>query len=117
MAPKRMVLEIGMGNDLHGGDYTKAAIRAVEDAIHHSSLTMIHSLGVSREQMHVEVTVGVAKPDEVDTDRVEQVLPYGRITVNAVPGGLDVPIEETDDVAAIAIAAVIVRVDLDWPAS
>ena len=29
MALKRMVLEIGMGNDLHGGDYTKAAIRAV----------------------------------------------------------------------------------------
>ncbi len=113
MAPKRMVLEIGMGNDLHGGDYTKAAIRAVEDAIHHSSLTMIHTLGISREQMHVEVTVGVAKPDLVDTDRVAQVLPYGQITVNAVAGGLDVPTDNRDDVAAIATAAVIVRVDLD----
>ena len=30
MALKRMVLEIGMGNDLHGGDYTKAAVRAVQ---------------------------------------------------------------------------------------
>ena len=36
MALKRMVLEIGMGNDLHGGDYTKAAIRAAQDAIHHT---------------------------------------------------------------------------------
>ena len=26
MALKRMLLEIGMGNDLHGGDYTKAAL-------------------------------------------------------------------------------------------
>ncbi len=28
---------MGTGNDLHGGNYTKAAIRAVQDAIHHSS--------------------------------------------------------------------------------
>ena len=38
MALKRVITEFGTGNDLHGGDYTKAAVRAVEDAIHHSSL-------------------------------------------------------------------------------
>ncbi|MEA2775561.1 MAG: hypothetical protein QOF90_967, partial [Acetobacteraceae bacterium] len=38
MARKRVILELGTGNDLHGGDYTKAALRAVQDAIHHSSL-------------------------------------------------------------------------------
>ena len=36
MAAKRIILEMGSGNDLHGGDYTKAAIRAVQDALHHS---------------------------------------------------------------------------------
>ena len=30
---KRIILEMGMGNDLYGEDYTKAACRAVEDAI------------------------------------------------------------------------------------
>ena len=25
MAAKRVILELGTGNDLHGGDYTKAA--------------------------------------------------------------------------------------------
>ena len=35
---KRIILEMGMGNDLYGEDYTKAACRAVEDAIRHSSL-------------------------------------------------------------------------------
>ncbi len=36
---KRVILEMGAGNDLHGGDYTKAALRAVQDALHHSALT------------------------------------------------------------------------------
>lgn len=112
MALKRMVLEIGMGNDLHGGDYTKAAIRAVEDAIHHSSLTMIRSLDISREDMHVDVTVGVQNPGAVDTAAVAGTLPYGQISVKAVPGGQDVPADTGDDKAVIATAAIIVRVDL-----
>ena len=112
MALKRMVLEIGMGNDLHGGDYTKAAVRAVEDAIHHSSLTMIRTLGIAREAMHVEVTVGVQKPEAVDLEAVRRKLPYGTITAKAVKGGLDVPDDAGDDLAVIASAAVVVRVDL-----
>ena len=48
MTAKRVILEMGSGNDLHGGDYTKAAVRAVEDAIHHSSLTFIRRSGSTR---------------------------------------------------------------------
>ena len=44
MALKSLALEIGMGIDIRGGDYTKAALRAVQDALHHSSLTMIRTL-------------------------------------------------------------------------
>ena len=50
MAAKRVILEMGSGNDLHGGDYTKAAVRAVADAIHHSSLTLIRTLGLELAQ-------------------------------------------------------------------
>ncbi|MFM7692405.1 MAG: Lin0512 family protein, partial [Alphaproteobacteria bacterium] len=46
MALKRIILEMGSGNDLHGGDYTKAALRAVQDALHHSSLAFIRTLGL-----------------------------------------------------------------------
>lgn len=112
MARKRMVLEIGMGNDLHGGDYTKAAVRAVLDAMHHSSLTMIRSLGISREDMHVDVTVGVQKPEAVDTDAVKAAFPFGQISVKTVAGGLDIPDDEGDDVAVIATAGIVVRVEL-----
>ena len=41
---KRLILEMGTGVDLYGGDYTKAACRAVRDAIGHSSLSLFLSL-------------------------------------------------------------------------
>jgi uncharacterized protein (TIGR02058 family) len=111
MRGKRVILEMGSGNDLHGGDYTKAAVRAAEDAIHHSSLTFIRTLGVDPRAMQVEVTIGVQRPEKVDAAAVKAVLPHGQITVNVVKGGLDVPDEEARDVAVIASAAVAVRLE------
>ena len=45
---QRIFLEVGSGNDWHGRDYTKAAVRAVQDAIHHSSLTLLRPSGCDR---------------------------------------------------------------------
>ncbi|MDH3704141.1 MAG: Lin0512 family protein [Alphaproteobacteria bacterium] len=112
MALKRVILEMGTGNDLHGGDYTKAAVRAVQDAIHHSSLTMIRTLGVERNAVQVEVTIGVQEPAKVDLEKVKATLPVGTVTVKAVKGGLDVPDDEAGDIAVIASAAVEVHLDL-----
>ena len=112
MTKKRVILEMGTGNDLHGGNYTKAACRAVDDALHHSSLTMIRTLGVGVGDMYVDVTIGVQVPEEVDKAAVQAALPYGTVTVNVVKGGLDVPDEALGDVAVIASAALVVRLDL-----
>ena len=112
MTEKRVILELGAGNDLHGGDYTKAAVRAVDDAIHHSSLPLIRTLGLDSSRMRVEVTIGVQQPSKVDTEMVKSALPHGQVTVNVVKGGLDVADEETGDVAVIASAAIAVRMDL-----
>jgi uncharacterized protein (TIGR02058 family) len=112
MRAKRVILEMGSGNDLHGGDYTKAAVRAVEDAIHHSSLTFVRTLGLDPRKMQVEVTVGVQRPEKVDPQMVKAALPHGQVTVHVVKGGLDVADEESGDVAVIASAAVVVRVEL-----
>ena len=111
MALKRIITEFGSGNDLHGGDYKKAAVRAVEDAIHHSSLSLIRTLGIDANTMQVEVTVGVQRPERVAAERVKAALPHGQVTVNVVKGGLDVPDEGSADVAIIASAAVTVRLD------
>jgi len=113
VARKRVILELGTGNDLHGGDYTKAAIRAVQDALHHSSLSMIRSLGIDpKTQMFVDVTVGVQQPDKVDTEAVKACLPHGVVTVSAVKGGLDVVDHDRGDNAVIATVAVAVRLEL-----
>ena len=111
MALHRAILEMGAGNDLHGGDYTKAAIRAIEDALHHSSLTFIRALGIDKDTLQVDVTIGVQKPDEVDTEKVKGSLPVGKVSVRAVKGGLDVEDEVVGDVAVIASAAVEVRIE------
>jgi uncharacterized protein (TIGR02058 family) len=112
MTAKRIILELGAGNDLHGGDYTKAALRAVQDALHHSSLTFIRSLGVDSKAMQVEVTIGVQRPELVDAAAVQKSLPHGVVSVTVVRGGLDVPDETGRDTAVIASAAVAVRMDL-----
>jgi uncharacterized protein (TIGR02058 family) len=112
MTLQRIITEFGSGNDLHGGDYTKAAVRAVLDAIHHSSLSLIRSLAVDPRTMQVEVTVGVQRPGEVNAEAVAAALPHGQVTVRVVKGGLDVPDEAAGDVAIIASAAVTVRLDL-----
>ena len=67
MAMVRCVTEMGMGVDVHGLDYTKAATRAVFDAIHHSSLGFQRMIGKTADEMTVDVTIGVSKPDQVDT--------------------------------------------------
>jgi uncharacterized protein (TIGR02058 family) len=112
MAVRRAILETGSGCDLHGGDYTKAAVRAVEDAIRHSSLSFVRALGLDADRMEVAVTIGVTRPERVDRAAVAAVLPHGRVTVAVVQGGLDVPGEDGHDGAVIASAAVAVRMDL-----
>lgn len=103
---KRLILEMGTGNDLYGQDYTKAAIRAVQDAIHHSSLTLFRSLDLDHSQMQVNVTIAVQNPDAVDNERVAAELPRGNAHVTVVHGGLDVHDPEAGTVSVIANAAI-----------
>lgn len=112
MARMRLILELGTGNDLHGSDYTKAALRAVQDALHHSSLSFIRSMKVDKKTIDVDVTIGVQRPDLVDLEKIKASLPVGNVTVKAVKGGLDVADPENNDPAVIASAAIAVRADI-----
>ena len=114
---KRIILEMGMGNDLYGEDYTKAACRAVEDAIRHSSLLLFRSLGFDHADMQVKVTIGVQQPAQVDTAVVAQKLPRGKAEVTAVKGGLNVVDAENNSCSVVATAAVEAYLDInpnDW---
>jgi uncharacterized protein (TIGR02058 family) len=110
---KRIILEMGTGNDLYGEDYTKAACRAVEDAIRHSSLILFRSLGFDHTDMQVWVTIGVQHPEQVDADLVAQKLPRGTTSVRVVKGGLNVVDADNNSCTVVATAAVEACLDID----
>jgi len=112
MAWKRMVLQIGMGTDIRGADYTKAVVRALRDALWHNSLSVADAVGLHVDSMQVEVTIGVPKPDLVDKAQVLAVLPHGTGTVNVVEGGLEIPNDAGTNSTVIANAAAVVRLDV-----
>jgi uncharacterized protein (TIGR02058 family) len=112
MALKRMALEIGMGTDIRGADYTKAAVRALRDALWHNSLSVAAALGKDVDSMQVEVLIGVPKPHLVNKEEVLAVLPHGTGTVTVVEGGLEIPNDEGTNLTVIASAAAIVRLDI-----
>ncbi len=106
MTERRIILEMGSGNDLYGEDYTKAACRAVQDALHHSSIVLFKSLGIDHREMRVQVTIGVQEPERVEAEIVAAELPRGRAEVNVVHGGLNVHDPNNDTTHLIATAAI-----------
>lgn len=109
MALKRLVLQLGMGTDIHGQDSTKAAERAVRDALWRNYLTIADALKQPRDAMDIEVTIGVPRPATVDASAIAAVFPYGTAHVTAVDGGLEIPAHQGNDGTLIAHAAVMVR--------
>src|SRR4051812_50221837 len=76
MTKKRMVLEIGMGTDIRGADPTKAACRALRDALWHNSLSIATALGQPLDAMIVDVHIGVPRPETVDKAQVMAVFSF-----------------------------------------
>ena len=117
MAIKPMVLQIGMGADIRGGDSTKAACRALRDALWHNSLSIAPVLGDPLEAMIIDVKIGVPRPDTVDKQEVLKVLPYGNGTVTVSEGGLEIPNDAGTSSTLIANACAIVSLDVDEEAA
>lgn len=112
MTIKKMAIEFGMGTDLQGSDYTKAAIRALKDALWHNSLNLADAFGFPRDAMLVDVVIGVTKPGAVDKHEVANVLPYGTAKVRVQEGGLDIPKPDGNGETIVASAAAIVSFDM-----
>ncbi|MEM7422148.1 MAG: Lin0512 family protein [Pseudomonadota bacterium] len=112
MALKRMVVQLGMGVDLQGGDYTKAARRAVHNALRQNSLTVAPAFGIARDAMQVTCIIGAGRPEQVNTDAVAAEFPYGQRTVQVVEGGMDTPKDDGAYDTIMVNAAVIVDLDL-----
>jgi uncharacterized protein (TIGR02058 family) len=118
---KKFIVEMGMGVDQHGQDPTNAAYKAVKDAVSRNCLAGL--LEVARlddvNQMFVDVLIACPRPEQVDTDKVLQAVPFGQKQIKVVEGGMIarcIPLPElgdSSDEAFVANAAVTVFVDMD----
>jgi len=111
----RYIIEFGFGLDMHGQDVSKAAQKAVKNAISSSCLCGLSEvLGLEdfKREVFIKVTVAVSHPERVDKEAVAACLPVGTVEVNAVTGGLTIPglyvpaFGDTDDSIEAALAAV-----------
>jgi uncharacterized protein (TIGR02058 family) len=117
---QRYIVEIGTGADLHGGDVTKAAQKAIKDAVSHSCLCGLFDIvGINDpNQMHIHVKIACPYPEKLDHDVVLSSVPFGTTQLEAVPGGmsvrgLDLPALGQGDTIVVALAALTVYVDTD----
>lgn len=112
MPKTQFAVQMGMGTDLKGQDYTKAAARAVHDALHRNFLVAGTAFDLPLEAMIVDIRVGVAKPDAVDLEVVKAEVPVGKVTVEAVKGGLEVDMVGFKTLIANAIVTVSYNVEI-----
>lgn len=121
---RRYLVEVGTGIDLHGEDATKAAQRAVKDAISHSSMVGLsqlfkaNSFSEIEEALMVDVTVAAPDPEKVNGEAVLATLPEGKRRISVVKGGLKFPNESTREEAkthsiVIVNAVIVVLIDVD----
>lgn len=113
MPKTRVALEIGHGTSLRRADYTAAARRAIQNALWRNSLTVAPAFGFPKEAMIVDVDIAVQQPDQVDTDSLKEMFPYGQITIGASHGGLDIAKPDGAGITAIANAAIVVSFDME----
>ena len=121
---RRYIVEFGTGVDLHGEDETKAAQKAVKDAISHCSMVglgqlfKIGSFAELEEALMVDVTIATPNPEKIDGDKVLEILPEGKRRISVVKGGIRFPTDTTADEAkthglVMVNAVIVVLVDVD----
>lgn len=113
MTKERVVTQFGMGTSIRSRNYTEAAARAIRDALWHNSLNVADAFGFPREQMIIDVEIGVQQPEAVDPGALLAIFPYGKPKVTVVKGGLDIPRRDKDGLSVIANAAVVVSFDME----
>lgn len=112
MGLKRIAVEFGMGSALRSGDPTSAAVRAVENALWHNSLTVAQAFDKTPADMVIDVEIACPHPEKLDASKVISVFPYGQVSVSVNEGGLSIPKPEGGE-TLMAHAAIIVSLDLE----
>ena len=73
MEKRRFLIEIGTGVDMHGGSMTRAAQKAVKDAMSHCCMAGIREIhGAGPERIALRVQISCPRPEELDLERVKE---------------------------------------------
>jgi uncharacterized protein (TIGR02058 family) len=89
-----LFVECGFGNDSHGQNTTKAAIRACRNAIEFNSIPSVQRLvpnGYDGLKLDVLLAVPPKYQDSLDLNKVQEVFPYGSIRFRIQDGGMIAP--------------------------
>ncbi|NVM31567.1 MAG: Lin0512 family protein [Candidatus Helarchaeota archaeon] len=118
---RKFIIQIGMGVDQHGQDVTKAAQKAIKNAISNNclvGLTEICNLTDLRN-FYVHVRIAVPYPEQINEKRLLKAVPFGNKELVVEKGGMVVPgiqipeLGDSSNEMIIATAAVTVLVKTD----
>ncbi|MHA1129485.1 MAG: Lin0512 family protein [Candidatus Helarchaeota archaeon] len=90
---KKFIIQIGCGVDQHGQDVTKAAQKAIKNAISNNcliGLTDICNLQ-NLADFYVQVRVAVPSPEKINEKRLLKAIPFGNKELTVEKGGMVVP--------------------------
>ncbi len=92
---KKFIVQIGMGVDQHGhdNDCTKAAIKAIKNAISNNCLCGLSEICNLKNpaDMIVHVKIGCPYPERINKNKVLRAVPFGTKTLEVVEGGMIAP--------------------------
>jgi uncharacterized protein (TIGR02058 family) len=121
MDKKRFIIEMGIGIEQHGQEVTKAAIKALRDAMSRVcmvGLTEMISLSDPND-MIIDVLVACPRPQELDLEALKKAIPFGQKEISVVAGGMTVRghyhpgMSDKSDEIIVANAAITVCIDMD----
>ncbi len=90
MAFKRLLIEIGQGVDMHGGDQNNAVRKAAQDAVHHccmAGISEIFEITDRKTQARVHADIYAPHPEQVDPSVVADYLHWWAVDTEVHPGG------------------------------
>src|SRR5699024_9340013 len=88
---KIIFIQTGTGIDVHGQNITKAASRAVKDAIHYNSMPGVRDQlpdeDINKMKLidKLEVT---KKTNQINKEYIKKLIIYGELTIEVMTGGM-----------------------------
>lgn len=89
MERKRYLIEIGTGVDMHGGDVTNAALKAIKNAMSHCCMAGVREIhGAGPENLALRIKVCCPRPEELDLEVLRQPVGfYDDVEIVPAEGG------------------------------